>query len=191
MTALRFHFPAAAQALVRRGARVDNILAASALGRVDLVEEFVRNDGTLRPGVVRAMGPWPSLSADPKQHLGYALTWACSFGHDDVVELLLRKGVDPTGQDDDASAVHFAAAYGRMNLVRLLVSHGASLETLNSYGGTVLSGTLYFAYHMPVKGVDYSAVVRNLIEMGAKVDIFPGMKQRVDAVLDGSWRNEQ
>jgi len=29
-------------------------------------------------------------------------------------------------------------------IVRKLLAHGASLETLNSYGGTVLSGTMWF-----------------------------------------------
>jgi ankyrin repeat protein len=185
MTALRFHYPKAAEALARRGARVDNVVSAAALGRADLVDRFVGNDGTLVPDALIAHGPWPRLPKDPKVHLGYALTWAAAFGRDEAVELLLRKGVDASGQDDDASALHFAAAHGRLKLVHLLLGHGASLETLNSYGGTVLDGTLWYAFNGPIPGVDYAAVVRDLIAAGARTDVYPEMKAYVEAVLRG------
>jgi len=185
MTAFRFHYPKAAETLVRRGARVDNIISAAALGRVDLVDSFVDDDGTLRPHVPLAEVPWPSLPRDSKVHLGYALTWACTFGRNEVVELLLRKGVDASGRDGDATALHFAAAFGRMDLVRLLLKHGASLEALNSYDGTVLDGTMWYAFNSPIEGVAYAAVVRELIDAGARVDVYPEMKGYVDAVLAG------
>ncbi len=185
MTALRFHYPKAAETLVRRGARVDNVISAAALGRADLVDAFVDEAGRLRPHVPLAPGPWPTLPKDPRVHLGYALTWACSFGRREVVELMLRKGVDVSGRDDDATALHFAAAFGRMELVRLLLKHGASLEALNSYDGTVLDGTVWYALNAPIESVDYSAVVRELLGAGAKVDVYPQMKAYVDAVLAG------
>jgi hypothetical protein len=149
------------------------------------VDRFVDDGGNLRPDVSLAHVPWPSLPPDRKVHLGYALTWACAFGRSAVVELLLEKGVDASGQDGDATALHFAAAFGRMDLVRLLREHGASLEAQNSYGGTVLSGTVWYALHAPVEGVDYAAVVRELIEAGARVDFYPRLNAHVDAVLAG------
>lgn len=185
MTAFRFHYPKAAEALVRIGAKIDNVIAAAAVGRADLVDQFVDDKGNLRPPVHYAPGPWPRLEKDPKVHLGYALTWAATFGRDEVVELLLRKGVDPSGKDDDASALHFAAAYGRMHLVRRLFAHGASLEARNSYEGTVLSGTLWYAFNAPVPGVDYAAVVRELVALGARSDNYPQMKEHVDVILEG------
>jgi hypothetical protein len=96
---------------------------------------------------------------------------------------MLRKGVDPHGKDDDATALHFAAAYGHMDIVRLLLQYGASLETLNSYDGTVLSGTLWYAHNAPAPGVDYPAVVRELIALGARVDAFPDLERYVHAFL--------
>jgi ankyrin repeat protein len=186
MTALRFHYPKTAEALARRGARVDNVVSAAALGRADLVDRFVGNDGTLAPAALVAHGPWPRLPRDPKVHLGYALTWATAFGRDEVVELLIRKGVDPSGQDDDAPALHFAAAYGRLTLVHLMLEHGASLETRNSYGGTVLDGTLWYAFNAPISGVDYAVVVRDLIAAGARTDVYPEMNRYVEAVLGGT-----
>ncbi len=183
MTAFRFHYPLAAEALARRGARVDNVITAAALGRLDLVDAFISDDGQLRPEVRLVNVRWPRLPRDPRVHLGYALTWAATWGRREVVELMLRKGVDPHGKDDDATATHFAAAYGHMDIVRLLVQHGVSLETRNSYDGTVLSGTLWYAYNSPVAGVDYPAVVRELIALGARTDAFPKLKQYVDEVL--------
>jgi len=183
MTAFRFHYPRAAEALVRRGARVDNVIAAAALGRTDLLAAWVVDGTTLAPGVDLAAGPWPRLEPDPRVHLGYALTWAATWGKRDAVELLLQKGVDPHGRDDDATALHFAAAFGHWDIVQLLLAYGASLETLNSYGGTVLGGTLWYAYNIPVKGVDYPAVIRALIEAGARTDLYPEMQQRIDGIL--------
>ena len=183
MTAFRFHYPLAAEELVRRGARVDNVITAAALGRTDLVDRFITDTGELRPDVHLASVRWPRLPRDPRVHLSYALTWAATWGRREIVELMLRKGVDPGGKDDDATAVHFAAAHGHMDIVRLLLEYGASLEALNSYGGTVLSGTLWYAANVPMPGVDYPAVVRELIALGARVDAFPELGKYVEALL--------
>ena len=89
------------------------------------------------------------------------------------MKLLLEKGVDPSGKDDDATALHFAAAYGHIDIVQLLLEYGASLETLNSYEGTVLDGTLWYAHNGPIEGVNYPSVIRALIELGARTDVYP------------------
>jgi hypothetical protein len=183
MTAFRFHYPLAAEELTRRGARVDNVITAAALGRADLIDSFVTGTGELRPDVPLANVRWPRLPRDPRVHLGYALTWAATWGREAVVELMLRKGVDPGGRDDDATAVHFAAAHGHMNIVRLLLRYGASLEALNSYDGTVLSGTVWYAHNAPMPGVDYPAVVRELIALGARIDAFPELARYIDELL--------
>jgi hypothetical protein len=185
MTALMFRYPLAAERLAARGATVDNVIAAAALGRADLVDRMVTSDGQLRPEVPMPEVPWPRLPKDPKVHLAHALTWACVFGRDDVVELLLEKGVDASSSDGSESALHAAAARGRLDVVRLLMDHGASLEAQNAYGGTVLDGTIWYALNSPFKSVDYSAVVRELVEMGARTDVYPELQQYVDAVIAG------
>lgn len=183
MTALRFHYPLAAEALARRGARVDNVITAAALGMADSVDAFVTDTGELRPEVPLAQVRWPRLPRDPRIHLGYALTWAATWGRKAVVELMLRKGVDPGGKDDDATALHFAAAHGHMDIARLLLEYGASLEARNSYGGTVLSGTLWYMHHAPVPGVDYPEVIRELLALGARADAFPDLEKYVNEAL--------
>lgn len=188
MTALHFRYPRAARALAARGARIDNVIAAAALGRSDLVERFVDDGGVLRPGVPLADVPWPRLPRDPAVHLAYALARASEFGEREVVELLLHKGVDASAADGDGSAVHLAAAHGHTDIVRALLRYGASLEALNGYGGTVLDGTIWFARNAPIEGVDYAAVVRELLALGARVDVYPELQEHVAAVLAGRHR---
>jgi hypothetical protein len=183
MTALAFGFPRSAEALMARGARIDNIIAAAALGVVDTVAALVDDSGHLVPGAKLANVQWPSLPRDPAVHLGFAMAWAASFGRADAVRLLLRKGVSAESTDNNMPALHQAAAHGHMEIVRLLLAHGASLETLNTYGGTVLSGTMWFAYNAPDPGVDYKAVIRELIAAGARTDVYPEMQSNIDTLL--------
>jgi ankyrin repeat protein len=183
MTALAFHYPLAAEALVRRGARVDDIITAAALGRLDVVASLVGDDGHLKPDVRLAAVRWPRLPRDPQVHLEYAMTWAATYGRTDVVRFLLDRGVNPAARDGDATALHFAAAYGHMDIVNLLLARGAQLETLNSYGGTVLTGTMWYAYNAPIDGVDYPAVIRALIAAGARTDVYPKTREHIDALL--------
>lgn len=180
LTAFRFHYPGAAETLAKRGASVDTILAAAALGRADLVEKMVDKRGrlTYEPRQIR---PWPTLPADPARHLGYALAWAVNFERDEVVDLMLRKGVDPSGADDDGGAIHWAASNGRMDLVQRLMDAGASLEQRNGYGATVLGATIWFAHNWP--RTDYGPVVRHLIALGAHTDVYPEMKDDLARVL--------
>ena len=70
-----------------------------------------------------------------------------------------------------------------MDIVNLLLAHGAQLETLNSYGGTVLTGTMWYAFNGPVEGVDYPAVIRALIAAGAKTDVYPKTREHIDELL--------
>lgn len=183
MTAYRFHYPKAAAALLHRGAKVENILSAAAVGRLDLIDAFIDDNGRLRPDAPLVQVKWPRLPNDPNAHLGWALAWGCTFGPFEAVDLMLRKGVDPEGRDDDGTALHSAAGHGRMDVVRLLLKYGPSLETRNEYGGTVLGATLWYAFNAPVEGVDYTTVVRELIELGARVDAYPELGERVQKLL--------
>ena len=171
MTALAFNYQGAAEALARRGARVDTVTTAAALGRVDLVDSMVLDAGGLRPGVPLGAPAWLHVGTDPRAHVRLALLWACRFGRDEVVRLLLDRGVDPRSADQDRmTALHSAAASGRVGLVDLLIDRGAELEVTNQWGGTVLDSTVYFAVRAPKRGVDYLPVLERLIARGANVD---------------------
>ena len=173
MTALGFGYPAAAHALAARGARVDNVLVAAGLGRLDIVRA--------RTGDVRVIAdPWRGDVTDPEE---LALVWAAKYGHLPVVEFLLDRGV-PITVMDDMMALHWAAAaHGHLSVIALLLARGAPLEALNEYGGTVLDSTLWFVTNAPVPGVDYARVIRRLLDAGARTDLHPDMQRRVDEAI--------
>jgi Ankyrin repeats (3 copies)/Ankyrin repeat len=156
MTALGFGYLETAETLVRRGARVDNIAAAAALGRLDLVRDHTPTD--------------------------QALIWAAKFGRTAVVEVLLDHGADITARED-LMPLHWAAAFGHLDTIDALLARGAPLEARNVYGGTVLDSTLWFVFNAPVPGVDYPSVIRRLIAAGARTDVHPGMPGWIENAL--------
>jgi Ankyrin repeat len=83
------------------------------------------------------------------------------------------------------TGLHCAAANGYMDIVTLLLERGAPLEAKNTWGGTVLDSTVYFALHHPVHGVNYPAVIETLIAAGADVRAvtYPTRNKHVDEVL--------
>jgi ankyrin repeat protein len=129
MTALAFGFPDAAEALLRRGARVDNIAAAAGLGRLADAERLL-----------------PDSDAASRHR---ALALAAQHGHADVVQLLLDSGEDPdrynpAGNHPHSTPLHQAALGGHEAVVRLLVRRGARLDIRDKiYGGTPLGWAIH------------------------------------------------
>lgn len=121
LTALRFGFLEAADALVRHGARVDGLAASAGMGRP-------ADAARLLPG------------ADPhSRHAALAL--AAQLGHADIVRLLLDAGEDPDrynpeGHHAHSTPLHQAALGGHDEVVRLLVERGARLD---------IEDTIYYA----------------------------------------------
>lgn len=114
MSALVFGYRDTAEALVRRGARVDAVAIAAGLGRVSDVRRLL-----------------PGASADDRHR---ALALAAQLGHADVTAVLLDAGEDPnrfnpTGLHAHGTPLHHAAARGSEAVVRLLVERGARLDT--------------------------------------------------------------
>jgi ankyrin repeat protein/uncharacterized glyoxalase superfamily protein PhnB len=185
MTALAFGYGVAAETLARRGARVDNVLSAAALGRVDLVERMLAGGGTVAPSLVGLY--WLELEPDPESHRERALVWACAFGRTGVVELLLANGLDPGATDQhDMTGLHWAAARRHLDVVRLLVERGAPLEVRNRWGGTVLDSTLYFALQPGVEAESYLPVLELLLASGAdpKAATYPTGRAPIDELLE-------
>src|SRR5262245_10785055 len=86
MTALVFGYSDAAEALVRRGARVDHLAAAAGLGRLADASRLL-------------------AAADAEsRHLALAL--AAQLGHAEIVRLLLDAGEDPNRYNPDGSHSH-------------------------------------------------------------------------------------
>ena len=184
MTALAFGYVEAAETLARRGARIDNVIAAAALGRLDLVRSMVADGGRVSPSLVNLY--WLGLSSDPKSHVELAFVWACAQGQTAVVELLLAHGTDPAAKDKDAmTGLHWAAANGHLEVVKLLTESGAPLEARNKWGGTVLDSTVYFAAQHHAHWARHSAAIELLIAAGADVRpvTYPTGNELIDELL--------
>jgi ankyrin repeat protein len=129
MTALTFRFRDTAEALVRRGARVDHLAAAAGLGRIDAARRF--------------------LSAATSEERHRALALAAQLGHADIVGMLLDAGEDPNrynpkGSHAHATPLHQAVAAGHDAVVRLLIERGARLDIKDTiYQGTPLGWAVY------------------------------------------------
>jgi ankyrin repeat protein len=124
MTALVFGFHDAAEALVSRGATIDNVAAAAGLGRSTDVARLL-----------------PGADADSR-HRAFAL--AAQLGHTEIVRMLLDAGEDPNrynppGTHAHSTPLHQAVCAGHEAAVRLLVERGARLDLRDTiYKGTPL-----------------------------------------------------
>jgi ankyrin repeat protein len=129
MTALTFGYRDTAEALARRGAKIDHLALAAGLGRLD-------DAARMLPG------------ADGRsRHIALAL--AAQHGHTEVVRLLLDNGEDPSRYNPDGfhahgTPLHHAVWCERMDVVRLLVERGARLDIRDTiYDGTPLDWANY------------------------------------------------
>jgi ankyrin repeat protein len=129
MTALAFGYGDTAEALARRGARVDNLAAAAGLGRLE--------------DAVRLL---PAADASTR-HIALAL--AAQHGHAEVVRLLLDAGEDPNRLNPDgfhshSTPLHQAVWANHAGVVRLLVERGTQLDIHDTvYHGTPLGWAIY------------------------------------------------
>lgn len=171
VTALAFRWPLAADALVRRGARVDTVLAAAGLGRLDVVRGFIAEDGTARSRV-RLAPTWPRLPRDPRQHVELALIWAAVFGHADVVEFLCAQRIHISAADHfGLTALHWAATGGHVEVVDLLVRRGLPIERRdNQFDATVLGCAVWGAKERKAAG-DILGVIDRLLAAGADTSV--------------------
>jgi ankyrin repeat protein len=103
----------AADALIRNGASIDLFVAAG-LGRTEALRHLL-----------------PTAN-DEERHR--ALAVAAQFGHASIVRLLLEAGEDPNrynpvGTHSHSTPLHQAAIGGHLEVARLLVEHGARMDT--------------------------------------------------------------
>lgn len=122
MTALAFGYADAANALVRRGARIETVAAAAGLGRLAEVGRFL------------------ATTSGEDRHRALAL--AAQHGHAEIVRVLLDAGEDPNrynppGNHAHSTPLHQAVWSGHEAVVRLLVERGARLDVKD----TVHQGT--------------------------------------------------
>jgi ankyrin repeat protein len=188
LTALAFGYRDAADTLARRGAAINHVVIAAAVGRLDLVRQWVIDANTLAKEHGPYVGPsWVHIPDDTKGQIELALTWACKFGRHEVAMYLLHVGVSATSRDQDFTALHLASARGMFDVMDTLIAKGADLEAKNTWGGTVLDSTVWFAVNAPAPGVDYPKVIERLLAAGADPnEVYPRTTgdTRIDSILE-------
>ncbi len=186
LTALIFGYVPAAEALVRRGARVDNVVTAAGMDREEQVRSYVDDDGDLRPDapVIRSNARWmPS----PRSNVEWALVLAAWLGRRGIVDFLSQR-VDLSARGPHGfTALHWAAMEGHLDLVDLLLERGAPLEARDrNHDSTVLGCTVWVASN----GGQARAlpVVERLLAAGARTENigFPTGNEAVDELLRGA-----
>ncbi len=101
--------------------------------------------------------------------LGEVFSAACMLGYDKTVAYLLDKGVDPLGGiKTGLNGFHYAAASGRLAVIKQLIERKVSMEIKNMYGGTVFEQAIWSAINEYTP--NHAAIVEALIEAGAVVD---------------------
>ena len=170
--------PEAAQFLARRGALLD-LEGAAGVGRLDLVQAFFDEDGSLKP-------------IASKEQMESGFMWACEYGHTRVAEFLLDKGLD-IATNRGMTGLHWAMVGGHLDTIKLLLERKAPLEAENNFGGTVLGCAIWAVgnsdavYRWPDSDTDWLTIVRMLIDAGAIVyesDCdFPTGNEPVDELL--------
>lgn len=138
----------AAEFLANRGFRID-LEAAAGLGRLDLATSLF--DGATQESKERG------------------LCWACEYGRKDAAQFLLEHKVSIHALVSGQTPLHWAVLGGHIDVIRLLLSHGADLEAKNAYGGTALGQALWTAHNVR-PDAEYLKVLAALIEGGAKLD---------------------
>ena len=143
----------AAEFLASRGVAL-NLEGAAGVGHLDVVKTFFGEGGRLQANATQAQ-------------LEDGFLWACEYGHNEVVDFLLKRGVDVQTQGTTGqTGLHWAVVGGQLQTIRLLIERGASLEARNRYGGTALGQALWSARNGEPTA-NYVPVIDLLLQAGA------------------------
>jgi ankyrin repeat protein len=166
LAALHNGCPEAAAFLASHGAHL-TLDGACGVGRLDVVMSYFNGDGSLKPSATHVQ-------------MQSGFVFACAYGYRDVVEFLLDRGVDVRAGD----ALHLAAHRGQVEVIRLLLKHGAALEARNAYGGTVL-GQATWSVMNGEPDIDFVPTIEALLAAGANIAeaTYPTGNAGVDEVL--------
>jgi len=149
--ALSSEYPESVQALLKCRAKIMNVEVAAGLGEFELIEKFVDEEGLAR------------------RELEEAFWSACKYGHTEVAECLLKRGVDIDARGGaNNTGLMLASQRGRRDTVEMLLDYGASVELKNDYGGTALGSTMSFLANHPVPDADYAGVIELLLNAGSE-----------------------
>jgi ankyrin repeat protein len=135
--ALYWGYATSAKQLLERGAVVDNLRKAAALGRMDVLLRCFDDTGALTAAAGKIASPFDKLDArladavrnDRREIVNNALVYAAAWGQHAAMQELLNRGAEinaiPAGFDFAGTPLHYAALQGRRETVDWLLQHGA------------------------------------------------------------------
>jgi hypothetical protein len=134
--ALMFGYTAAAERLVLRGARVDNIVYAAGLGRTDVVRRMLAN-GNGTSGITRRTDDRAGRFSFPvpkeADACEVALIVAALHNRVTAVKALIDGGVDTNATPFcGQSALHYAAYLGNTDVIDELLARGADASLIET-----------------------------------------------------------
>ena len=153
--------PEAAEYLASRGAPLD-LAGAAGIGRLDVLTTFFDEHGGLRTNASQAQ-------------MQSALSWACWYGHPDVVDFLLERGMDVGARlsvhGEGQTALHVAAFAAQVDVVKVLLRRGAPVNVTDTTWGTAPLVWALHAWSEEPKAPPerYRKVVAMLVAAGAVV----------------------
>jgi ankyrin repeat protein len=150
----------------------DNLRINAAMGRVDRLPRFFREDGALTPeaglgrGFYRPHSGFPAWtpSDDREEIVGEALSWAARNGALDAMGFLIDRGADVDASVYRGTPLMFAVAWRKPAAVRWLLEHGADSNRRAPFHGQE-PGRIT-ALHLAAQ-TDDPALVRMLLDHGA------------------------
>jgi ankyrin repeat protein len=164
--------------LLERGAAVQNLRIAAGLGRLDLIEGYFNDDGSLKPEAGKINWPWGDLdtiarsnfdtvgrqqlaevvngwSHDRQGIINHAFVYACMHGHIEAARLLLDKGAEinvvPGGFDYAGTGLHYAALNGHRAMVEFLLTQAADPEVKDTKVGSDAAGWAEHGGHLEIR----------------------------------------
>lgn len=190
LTAIYFYYPESAEVLVKRGARVDNVVTAAAMGETAQLAGYLDDTGKLRTDAPLVQVEWLKIAPTPEANLALAFVWAAMLNRVETVRFLLEKGVSPASKDHrDWTALHWSGYLAHLEMADMLIAHKAPLEARNEFGGTVLDQTLWGTAHEGLRP-HHLEVVHKLVDAGAKIhtwwlltDLHPPLHESVASIL--------
>jgi ankyrin repeat protein len=153
---------AAARFFADRGARM-NLLEAAGVGRLDVVKTYFDDAGHLKSG-------------GTSEQMESGLLYACGYGAAEVAAFLLDRGVDPgTHNERGQGGLHWAMYGPHVDVVRILLSHGAPVNARDAMESTALHwGLREWAVTGDAHQREaYYEVLGLLVSAGADVDLSP------------------
>ena len=124
-----------------------------------------------------------SLSRDEQQ----VIVVAARVGNRDGLATMLDAGLDIATTDNQGfTPRHWAAWYGHVECVMLLIERGAPFELENNYGGTVVDGAVWGWTHSDGDGTNGTRILQILFEAGAdlsKISPRPVRNERIESFL--------